>query len=363
MRTLLETLSKACKAGLEPTFCSILETRGSTPQSAGAAMLLFEDGKQVGTLGGGCIEAEVRQRALAARCEPNPRIHEFSLDKDYGWDDGLICGGQMRILTAGITTDADQAYYEALERLVVLGRGCTESVIIESAGWKGYASGDRFLFDQTGELLASLPPTRVAPEGIHEWILDPESRPRARTHQGIAIIPHLPRCRLIIVGAGHVGQALAQIAAQVDFDVCVIDDRESCANRKRFPLASDIIVGDMDEVLRDLETSLRDYCVIVTRGHHHDEEALYRMVNKTTRYLGLIGSQRKIRLIFDDLRDRVTSPDRLIRVHAPLGFDIGSSTVPEIAVSIVAELIAHRNLGVDPGRRTPGTLSERLGID
>jgi xanthine dehydrogenase accessory factor len=161
----------------------------------------------------------------------------------------------------------------------------------------------------------------------------------------VSYLPHLPRCRLVIVGAGHVGQKVADLAAAVDFDVWVIDDRQEYCNPDRFPKAQRLIVAPIDEALGGLEVDRDTYCIIVTRGHNHDEEALFHLVTTPARYVGLIGSKRKIKLIYSDLLRDGISRDALAKVFAPLGFEIGSQTVPEIAISIVAELVAHRNLG------------------
>jgi xanthine dehydrogenase accessory factor len=162
---------------------------------------------------------------------------------------------------------------------------------------------------------------------------------------GLTVLPSLPRVRLVIVGAGHVGQAVAGLASQVDFDVWVIDDRAQYANANRFPSAQRILVGPIEETLAGLEVTPHTYALIVTRGHGHDQEALYHLAPTRAPYVGLIGSRRKIKLIFENLRELNVSEERLARVAAPVGLDIGSQTVPEIAVSIVAELIARRNLG------------------
>jgi xanthine dehydrogenase accessory factor len=172
---------------------------------------------------------------------------------------------------------------------------------------------------------------------------------------------------LFIVGGGHVGQAVARLAAETDFDVWVTDDRPSFVGPDRFPTASRRLVGDIGATLQQLAPTLgpSTYCLIVTRGHAHDEEALYHLAGTAAGYVGMIGSKRKIRLIYEDLLAKGVSPAALARVHAPLGFDIGSQTVPEIAVSIVAELIAARNLGspeprprqrVSPAGREPGAV-------
>src|SRR5262249_52536254 len=165
---------------------------------------------------------------------------------------------------------------------------------------------------------------------------------------GIDYLPILPRITLLIVGGGHVGLAVAKLAAEVDFDIWVLDDRESYASRERFPMAKRHIVGDIAGRLKELaqyEINPSMYCLIVTRGHAHDEEALYHLATTSAGYLGLIGSKRKIKMIYDDLVAKGTPEEALAKVYAPLGFHIGSQTVPEIAISIVAELIAVRNLG------------------
>ena len=153
--------------------------------------------------------------------------------------------------------------------------------------------------------------------------------------------------RLFIVGGGHVGCAVAELATRVDFNIWVLDDRERYAGRDRFPTAERLTVGDIGDTLKQIAPTLKEshYCLIVTRGHGHDEEALYHLAPTPAGYVGMIGSKRKIKLIFEDLVAKGISEEALGRVHAPLGFAIGSQTVPEIAVSIVAELIACRNLG------------------
>jgi xanthine dehydrogenase accessory factor len=161
----------------------------------------------------------------------------------------------------------------------------------------------------------------------------------------VALLPTLPRVRLVVVGAGHVGQAVAELAAKSDFDVWVVDDRAQYANRERFPAAEKILVGSIEETLSRLDVDERTYAVIVTRGHGHDQEALYHLAPTAAPYVGLIGSRRKIRLIFEGLRGMGVSDADLSRVSAPVGIDIGSESVVEIAVSIVAELISRRNLG------------------
>src|SRR5262245_43848238 len=163
MRDLLAELTKALDQGRECVYCSLVETRGSTPQKAGAAMLVFADGSQAGTLGGGCVEAEVKQRALQVLTQGGrPEVLTFFLDDNYGWDDGLICGGRMSIVADPLPRAGDRQrqagpYYRRFHELVEGGHGCTEAVAM--------SGGSRYLFDHDGRLAAQLgdgpPPDEV----------------------------------------------------------------------------------------------------------------------------------------------------------------------------------------------------------
>ena len=320
----------------------LVETRGSTPQKAGAAMLVFPDGSQTGTLGGGCVEAEVKRRALALLPAGEPELLTFQLDSDYGWDDGLICGGRMRMLVDPQREGGDLGYYRELARLIEEGRGCTEAVVLDARPGE-LPPLSRYLFNRDGTYvgqIAAQPPSA----GLLAQLRPLTQRPRPYVSEGVSYLPHLARGKLLIVGGGHVGQKVAELAASVDFDVTVVDDREEYITEDRFPRAVRRIAGQIDQVLPALTVDEDTFCIVVTRGHNHDEEALFHLVRRPSRYLGMIGSRRKIKMIFDDLRREGITEDRLTRVHAPLGLEIGSQTVPEIAISIVAELIASRNL-------------------
>jgi len=355
MRELLAELNAALDQGRPCVFCSVVETRGSTPQKAGAAMLVFPDGSQRGTLGGGCVEAEVKQRALhvLAAGAGLPEVITFCLDDNYGWDDGLICGGRMTVLAAPLAPPAPNgrqepvaAYYRHFLQMVEQGQGCTEAIVTAEQP-AGVAVGSRYLFGADGQVVEQLAEGKV-PELVADNLVPVRQRPRPATHQGIAYLPLLPRITLLIVGGGHVGEAVARLASDVDFDIWVLDDREHYANRERFPSAGRLLVGDIGAGLKELvkqDITPSTFCLIVTRGHNHDEEALYHLAGTSAGYVGMIGSKRKIKLIYEDLLARGISEAALNKVHAPLGFAIGSQTVPEIAISIVAELIACRNLG------------------
>lgn len=349
MRDLMRHLTDSLESGRGIVLCRVVATRGSTPQKAGAAMLLTPDGGQIGTLGGGCVEDEVKRKAAGRIGRDGAELHRFVLNHDYAWADGLICGGRMVILAECPRGPGQLAYYRAYLGLLDAGRGFTEAIALDPEKSGTSAIGDRFLYDQEGSFVASLD-GREPPGAITGRVAPLDHRPGPSESGGVAYLPTKPRVRLIVIGAGHVGHAVAELAARVDFDVWVVDDRPQYANRVRFPFARKLIVGPIGRVLPDLEVTPQTYVVIVTRGHGHDQEALQHMALTVAPYVGLIGSKRKIRMIFDTLIDEGLSEMSLGRVSAPVGLDIGSESVEEIAVSIVAELIAKRNRGADGPR-------------
>jgi xanthine dehydrogenase accessory factor len=368
MKELIDLLIENARSGRPFAYCRLVETRGSTPQKAGAMMLVFPDGSQAGTLGGGCVEAEVKRRALAVIDKGKAEVAKFQLDNDYGWDDGLICGGRMQILIEPFCGNVQPEYFERIGQRVTNGEGGTE-VIVFDAEANGLSVSSAYLLDEAGVPLATLRtegdvvvgnahPTKAAgkplaalPDMITQNLKDLSHRPRAYAAQGISFLPMLPRCRLVIVGGGHVGKAVADMAVDLEFDVCVVDDRAEYVSAERFPRVQQRASGKIGDVLPSLEITPDTYCLIITRGHNHDEEALFHLANRGARYVGMIGSRRKIKMIFDDLLNEGVSHEALSQVYAPLGIDIGSQTVPEIAISICAELVSHRNRdGVVPGR-------------
>lgn len=350
---MLETfrkLNQSLVAKKPLAYCRLIETRGSTPQKAGAVMLVYEDGSQDGTLGGGCVEAEVKRQALTCLANGKTELTQFQLDNDYGWDDGLICGGRMMILIEPLSNLTSVAYYQRLVELAESSEGATEAIVFDEKSELPVPSA--LLFDAAGDLDRMLYLTdQSAADAVKSSLRPLEIRPRPYIENGVSFLPILSRCQLLVVGAGHVGQAVANMASELDFDVTLVDDRQEFLTTQRVPHAKNRICGPIEETLAQFPVTPNTYCLIVTRGHNHDERALYHLADRGARYVGLIGSRRKIRMIMDDLMAEGLSADVLKTVYAPVGIDIGSQTVAEIAVSIVAELVSHRNRdGVVPGR-------------
>jgi xanthine dehydrogenase accessory factor len=245
-------VTAALERGEAAALVTIVATTGSTPQRVGAKMLVFADGRIVGTIGGGCYENDAFWKAREAIDHRRPQLVHYELSDDFAQETGLICGGQMDV------------YIEPIE----------------------------------------------------------------------------PSPELYVIGAGHVGFHLARLAHEVGFRVHIVDDREKFANNERFPTAEEVVVDDIPTWVARANLPPHAYAVIVTRGHTNDLEALRALAPIDLRYLGLIGSRAKVARIYEALAADNMPAERLKRVHAPIGLDIGAVTPQEIAVSILAELIA-----------------------
>ncbi|MFH0980029.1 MAG: XdhC/CoxI family protein, partial [Planctomycetota bacterium] len=281
-------------AGRPVALCAVVKTRGSVPQAPGALMLVDQAMQTAGTLGGGCVEAEVRKQALGLLQAGTPRLLTFQLDHDFGWDDGLICGGRMDIAVMPVAEATGQQFERAVDNIRA---GLDAAIDLDV-------------------------------EKDRQWVRYRVNVEREPT--------------LLVAGAGHVGAELAKLCVRLEFRVVVMDDRQDFASTERLPPPIEPVVGDIEKTLREYPIDPSTYVVIVTRGHRHDEQALGAVVNSNAKYIGLIGSRRKIKLIRDDLLAAGVAPERLDRVHAPIGLPIGAVTVPEIAVSIAAQLIEVR---------------------
>jgi xanthine dehydrogenase accessory factor len=251
---IFDEIAKLKQAGRRGALATIVNVRGSIPSVMAAKMLVRDDGSITGTIGGGCVESDVRKGAMEVMQDGKPRTFNFNLDQQPDDDNGLVCGGSLQVF----------------------------------------------------------------------------------------VEPIVPAPRVYIFGAGHVGVAVYKIATIAGFETVVSDDRDQYANRERFPDALQVHAGEMDEILSGLSPADSSYIVIVTRGHRHDLHVLRWALETPARYIGMIGSGRKVVAIYQQLESEGVSPESFKRVFAPIGLDIQAATPEEIAVSVVAELIAIR---------------------
>jgi xanthine dehydrogenase accessory factor len=259
---LYEEIVALRRGGRRGALATIINVRGSIPSFNTAKMLVRDDGSIVGTIGGGCVEAEVWQAAREVMEQEKPRTLTFNLNQNPKYDTGLVCGGTLEV------------YVEPVQPIPVL-----------------------YLF-----------------------------------------------------GAGHVAYNVYRVAKIAGFDVVVIDDRESYANAERFPDAREVIAENFDQAVKRVAPNENSYVVIVTRGHRDDMRILRWAVQTDARYLGMIGSKRKVITIYKELEKEGVPAHLFEKVMAPIGLEIGAVTPEEIAVSIVGELIARKRNVEAPGR-------------
>jgi xanthine dehydrogenase accessory factor len=254
---LFEEIVRMRRAGVRGALATIVHTSGSIPSYESSRMLVREDGSTAGTIGGGCVEADVWAAAKEVMEKETPRKMVFHLNNEATYDNGLICGGSVEIF----------------------------------------------------------------------------------------VEPILPQPVVYLFGGGHISTAVAKAAQAAGFGVGVVDDREAFANAQRFPMAQEIFTS-YDEAFEKLKPNGSSYLVIVTRGHKEDMRVLAWAVRTPARYVGMIGSKRKVLSVYEALEKEGYRREEFERVYAPMGLEIGALSPEEIALSIVAELVAvRRNAG------------------
>jgi xanthine dehydrogenase accessory factor len=259
---LFEEIVKMRRAGHRGALATIVHTNGSIPSYESSRMLVREDGSISGTIGGGCVEAEVWAAAKDVMQKESPRKMVFNLNNEASYDNGLICGGTLEVF----------------------------------------------------------------------------------------VEPILPQPVVYLFGGGHVSMAVAKAAHAAGFGIAVVDDRESFANKERFPMAQDVHTS-YEDAFEKIHPNAATYLVIVTRGHKEDMRVLSWAVRTEARYIGMIGSKRKVLSVYKALEEDGYSPDEFERVYAPMGLEIGALSPEEIAISIVAELIAVRRNALKGSRK------------
>jgi xanthine dehydrogenase accessory factor len=302
-----------------------------------AKMLITDAGRRMGTIGGGCLEADVTAQALDVIASGQPTLVRHTLNADVAGDLGLSCGGTVELFLEPIVRGPDAAaLYEAVaDAIDTRTRGTVFTALDWSAGPRKtlQAGGSRRTIGTP--VIPVTPVTPVAP------VVDAEA--------GLLIEP-LPRVpRLILFGAGHVGAEIARAAAATDFHVVVVDDRDEFANRERFPSAAEVIVRDLPGALAALTLDDDDYVISCTRGHAMDAVVVAGTAASAARYVGMLGSRRKREVIWKALEASGVPRAALERVKVPIGEEIGADTPGEIGIAVMAELIRLRRLGGETG--------------
>lgn len=340
MHEIFRQLRETVERGETVALATVVATKGSLPMSKRAKMLVFQDGAIAGTVGGGMLEAQVIQRARQVIATRLPQRVSVDLTAEQIEAQGLTCGGTVDIFVQPFAPDANLAVIRAIETVYAESKTAVAATLIAE---------DRAaiaLLREDGTLLGSLGGDALDAQ-FAEFATPKLGQPFLKTvtfgDACVFLETILPTPTAFIFGGGHVAYFLAQTLHFIGFDYVVMDDRADFLTRERFPHAKAFVCHAYENVCEQLDlTAHSSYIIIVTRGHAFDLTVLEQAVKRNLKYVGMIGSTRKISILFDHLRQQGVSEERLQAIHAPIGIGIGADTPEEIAISIAAELIRVR---------------------
>jgi len=343
MNTIADTACELLDKGEAFVLATIISHMGSTPRTSGSKMVVTADGRGIGSIGGGLLEAGAMARAVELIPQGQSAVMPFDLNYETISAMDMICGGQAEVLLDCISPgDADRTVFEKWRQILAEGTpGCFLTVVMAEG-----EAVDRIthcVIGAGGDIQGIFPLADFEREKIRAAAATPGVKTLAFDGAFVVVEPAGRLCAAHFFGAGHVARPTAHLAALVDFRVHIYDDRREYANRERFPDAYAIhLLESFDQAFEGPATGPDDFVVILTRGHLHDQNVLARALSTAAGYIGMIGSRKKRHTIYRNLRDQGVSRQDIDRVHSPIGLAIGAETPAEIAVSIVAELIAVR---------------------
>ncbi len=315
----------------QAVLCSVIKWKGSVPRKDYPLMLVLDDGSILGTIGGGSMELQVTNSALELIGGKSSRVFDFDMTgSDVDADVGL-CGGTLQVLVEPFSSELQQFYLELLDTIPA-----NPKVMVALS----ISSGSRV----QRQLITSRKQIQAVDDEIHKRLSDSfeDQCSNAFTREGDRYLMWQPFSPPVIhiFGAGHVGQAVADLAQFNDLQVVVYDDREALMTQARFPYAQRVAMAF--PLNREALPAIpeHDFVLIASREHRHDRELLFALLQEPPAYVGLVSSSRKWKILSTSLRSEGLSSEVLNKVHAPVGLNIEAQTVPEIAISIVSEMIA-----------------------
>lgn len=351
MKNFYDYLFSLLKEKKNVALATIIEAIGSTPQVPGASAIFSSEGLLEGTLGGGLLEADAQMNALAALKRKSSLLYEFNLEAGITSEERAICGGKVKIFIEAAPEEHKNTFRSLHHSFIQRQSGLLATFIKEFP--EGAISLSRHWVERKERFPDDMgKPLSLFQKEIKETFL--KGKPAllkikkklestGEKENYLFLEPIFPLPQLVIVGAGHIGRAVAHLGNLLNFEVTVMDDRHEFANKENIPDADHIIVDEIGRAVKNIPLSSETFLVIVTRGHHHDAEALRECINSDAAYIGMIGSSRKIKLMRQKFLTEGWATSRQFgRVHAPIGIDIGSKTVEEIAISIAAQLVLVR---------------------
>jgi xanthine dehydrogenase accessory factor len=344
-----------------PVLATVARSEGSTPQKPGSSAIFNQKGLLSGTVGGGVVEGRIQNISIESFFSKNSGYFQFNLENDISRKEEAICGGRISILVDANTGKHRNTFNQLKESIYQNFPG----VLITTVRVNNLNEAEIDRYWTNGQTGAGIPIAlwKRIENDINDLIsgADPtEFRDLDLTETGskdsllVLLEPVFPPLNLVIAGAGHIGRALAHLGRLLEFEVTVIDDRAEYANKENIPDATRLIIGDIGEAVNSLRKGPDTYLVIVTRGHKDDAAALRAAIDSRLAYTGMIGSRKKLdamRLEF--IREGWATPEQWSALYSPIGLEINSQTIEEIAVSIAAQIIQVKNCKTGKKRGCP----------
>ena len=358
MREVIQGAVDGLNDGQPCVLATVVRTKGSTPQKAGAMLLVRQDGSGVGTLGGGCVEGDIWFAAKEIlRNNSGPEFKDYYLNEDIAARDGLVCGGTMYFYLEPLRENED---FLSIGNEIVDAYDGGQPVslaTVVNAKEGGPALGAKLLLRVDGSVSGSLGIADLDARAIEiaQKVAEVGSNESFSTADGTEVFVEgfTTPPTLVMVGGGHVGKATADLAHSLGYRVYLVDDRPEFSNEERFPYADKTIVATYDKWPDQLELNVNTFVVVATRGHRYDDMALESALRTRARYIGLLGSRRKTIMIYRRLIEQGVPLERIKEVYAPVGLNIGALEPGELAVSIMSEIIMVRR-GGDGGQMQMG---------
>ncbi len=351
---------------------TVVRTKGSTPQKPGAKLLVREDGSGVGTLGGGCVEGDIWFAAQQLLKNVGPtQFREYQLNEDLAAEEGLVCGGTMYFMIdpiyepeelLGFAHEINGAYSgEKPVALATLISNPGESILPLGSGIE---TGRKLFIREDGTTIGSLGSKSIDADAVGRGsqLMIHGSNEYVVTENGTEyfIEGYTSPPKLILVGGGHVSKAISSMADKLGFHVYITDDRSEFANNERFPEAKETIAMEPAQALDQIHITKNSFIVVATRGHKYDSDALAAAAKTSASYVGLLGSKRKIILIYEALVRMGLPKDRIKDLRAPIGLDINARTPDEIAISIMSEILMFQLGGSGANMKLEDKLIEKI---
>ena len=335
MRQLFEELKTELRAGRGAVLVTIIASHGSTPRGAGSRMLVRENAPALGTVGGGAVEYHAQVYAAELLEKKCSGAKSFSLNRNQVADIGMVCGGNVRLYFQYFSPQDAGALALCDAVLSALEENANSWLILDVTDESVWSMS---LYREDGAGFGT-----VEPEVIARLEAKPVSVCLEETGREFYCDP-LQRAGLVyIFGGGHVAQELVPVLTHVGFRCVVVDDREAFVNPQVFPDAYRLVVGDLSDIHQLVDICPQDYVCVMTRGHQFDYYCQRAAMERKPKYLGVIGSRNKIRVVTEKLLADGFCAEEIAACHMPIGLNIGGETPAEIAISIAAELILARN--------------------